>query len=118
MVILYVRDAMASLAFYRDVLGMKVLEASPHWVELDAGGIHLSLHPHPNMPAKREDTLPWVVFPVDDVRATHATMHARGVSFLCPPKEVCGDETSVGLSADLVDPDGNRLSIFGMVPRG
>jgi catechol 2,3-dioxygenase-like lactoylglutathione lyase family enzyme len=118
MVILYVRDAMASLAFYRDVLGMKPLEASEHWVELDAGGIHLALHPHPRMPEKREDSLPWVVFPVDDVRATYERMAQSGVRFMSPPKEVCSDATSVGLSADLLDPDGNRLSIFGTVPKG
>jgi catechol 2,3-dioxygenase-like lactoylglutathione lyase family enzyme len=97
MVILFVRDAMASLAFYRDVLGMTPLEASLHWVELEAGGVHLA--------------------PVDDPRAVYETMTARGVKFMGPPKEVVGDATSVGLSADLLDPDGNRLSLFGMVPR-
>ena len=117
LLICYVRDAMASLAFYRDVLGMTPLEASPHWVELDAGGIHLALHPHPKMPEKREATLPFLVFPVDDVRGTHARMVAHGVKFLTPPKEVFGDATMVGLAADLADPDGNLISIVGTVPR-
>ena len=116
MVILYVRDPMASLPFYRDVLGMTVKEASPHWAELECGGTSLALHPHPSMPAKREDTLPWVVFHVDDVHGAYQALLEKGVKFLSPPKQVCGDETYAGLSADLTDPDGNRLSVFGMVP--
>ena len=117
LLICYVRDAMASLAFYRDVLGMKPLEASPHWVELDAGGIHLALHPHSKMPEKREATLPFLVFPVEDVVGTYERMLAHGVKFLTPPKEVFSDANMVGLSADLADPDGNLISIVGTVPR-
>ncbi len=115
MVILYARDPMKSLAFYRDLLGLKVLEASPEWVELDGGGVHLALHHHPSMPEKRGGAEPWVVFSVDDVRGTYEALLAKGAKFLCAPKQACADETTVGLSADLADPDGNQISIFGMV---
>jgi extradiol dioxygenase family protein len=118
MVIVYSKDPMASLPFYRDLLGMRVQEASPHWVQLDCGGVSLSIHVHPNIPATRDEAAPWVVFQVDDVRGTYEALVAKGVRFLEPPKQVCGDETMVGLSADLLDPDGNRLSLFGMVPAG
>lgn len=115
LVILYVKDPIASLAFYRDLLGMKVVEASPGWVQLDGGGTHLALHPHPSIPADRGSACSWVVFEVDDVRGTHRALCDRGVSFLCEPKQVCGDEKKAGLSADLKDPDGNPISIFGYV---
>lgn len=118
MVILYVRDPMKSLAFYRDLLGMKVIEASPHWAELDGGGAHVALHPHDAIPEKREPTSPWVVFSVEDVRGAYETLVAKGAKFMGPPKQVCGDEKTVGLSADLLDPDGNQISIFGYVPAG
>src|SRR6187399_1399452 len=88
MMILYVRDPMASLPFYRDLLGMKVTEASPHWAELDGGGVSLALHPHPSLPEKRDPTSPWVVFFVDDVWGTYQALLAKGVTFLCPPKKV------------------------------
>lgn len=117
LLICYVRDAMASVAFYRDKLGMKVLEASPHWAELDAGGIRLALHPHPKLPATREPTLPFLVFTVDDVHGAYEALRAHGVTFLTPPKEVFGDESMVGLAADLADLDGNLISILGTVPR-
>jgi predicted enzyme related to lactoylglutathione lyase len=116
MVILYSKDPMGSLAFYRDLLGMTVKEASPHWVELDGGGVSLAIHEHPKMPTTRDEATPWVVFQVDDIRGTYEALRAKGAKFLGEPKQVCGDETTVGLSADLLDPDGNRISLFAMVP--
>jgi predicted enzyme related to lactoylglutathione lyase len=118
LVILYAKDPIASLAFYRDLLGMKVTEETPHWVQMDGGGVSLALHHHPKMPASRDEALPWVVFEVEDPRAAYEALKAKGAKFLEPPKQVCGDEKMVGLSADLLDPDGNRLSLFGMVPAG
>jgi catechol 2,3-dioxygenase-like lactoylglutathione lyase family enzyme len=117
LVILYVKDPVASAPFYRDLLGLPVKELSPHWAEFDAGPISLALHPHPAVPAKREATLPWVVFHVADVFATYARLKASGARFEKPPAEVCGDEKEAGMSADLEDPDGNRISLFSMVPR-
>ena len=87
LVIFYVRDPMASLPFYRDLLGMKVTEASPEWVALDGGGVSLALHPHPAIPAKREATSPWVVFDVDDVRGAYEALVAKGATVHRPPEE-------------------------------
>lgn len=117
LVILYVKDPMRSAPFYRDLLGLPVKELSPHWAAFDAGPVTLALHPHPNMPATREDVRSWFVFEVDDPFAEQARLSAKGVKFLRAPVEVCGDETMAGMSADLEDPDGNRLSLFGMMPR-
>jgi lactoylglutathione lyase len=114
MVILYARDPLRSLAFYRDVLGMTVKEESPEWVELDGGGVSVALHASPR-PVERTETSPWVVFAVDDVRGAYDALAAKGVRFLKPLTQVCGDEAHRGLSGDFHDPDGNALSIFGMV---
>ena len=50
-VILYVQDMGAQVSFYRDVLGLRVVEpqgagdwAGVHWVELDTGSCTLALH--------------------------------------------------------------------------
>ena len=116
LVIFYVRDPMASLAFYRDLLGMKVTEASPQWVQLDCGGTSLALHPHPSLPEKRDASNPWVVFQVDDVHGAYQALLDKGVKFISAPKQVCAYDTYVGMSADLADPDGNLLSLYGTVP--
>jgi extradiol dioxygenase family protein len=118
LVILYVKNPVGSAVFYREVLGMKVLEETPEWVELDAGGMHLALHVHPSIPVDRGDASSWVVFQVDDVMGTHRALSDRGVQFMSEPKQVCGDDQKAGMSSDFTDPDGNRLSIFGFVSRG
>jgi catechol 2,3-dioxygenase-like lactoylglutathione lyase family enzyme len=116
MVILYARDPQRSLGFYRDVLGMAVKESSPEWVELEGGGVSIALHVSPK-PVERTDTSPWLVFAVDDVRAAYDALEAKGVKFLKPLTQVCGDEKSRGLAGDFHDPDGNALSIFGTVSK-
>src|SRR5262249_51188022 len=105
LLIQYAKDPMKSLAFYRDVLGMKVVEESPQWVQLDGGGVHLALHAHEKLPAPRGVAHPWVVFEVDDPHAAYEALKSEGVAFRGPPVEVCGDEKTVGLSADFEDPD-------------
>jgi len=116
LVILYAKDPLASLAFYRDLLGMKVKEETPQWVELDGGGCSLALHSHTAIPATRDAAMPWVVFEVDDIRGTYEALKAKGAKFSNAPTKVCGDDAWWGLSADLHDPDGNQISIFGKVP--
>jgi len=109
-VILYVRDTEKSLPFYRDTLGMTVKEAHPGWVELDAGTFTLALHGAENVTVS--ETSPTVVFATENIHGTVEALEARGVKFLEPVKEVCGDETHVGLSATFKDADDNPLSVF------
>ena len=115
--ILYAKDVLKSVAYYRDTLGMKVKgEVNEFWTELDAGACTLALHKSESAPPQHKET-PVPVFHADDVRAAHAALQARGVkmSELHPVCEV-GDQ--VGLSAEFRDPDGNRLSVFGLVKKG
>jgi lactoylglutathione lyase len=117
LVIGYTRDTARSVAFYRGVLGMRVVEESPQWAQFDGGGVHLAMHVHPKLPAERGIAHPWIVFEVTDPHATYAALVAKGVVMKGPLQEVCGDETTVGLSGDFEDPDGNLLSILGNIPR-
>jgi catechol 2,3-dioxygenase-like lactoylglutathione lyase family enzyme len=45
LVMVIVSDMDRSVAFYRDVLGLKLLFQSPQWSQFDVGGVGLGLHP-------------------------------------------------------------------------
>src|ERR1700692_3988694 len=45
LVMIVVRNMERSVAFYRDVLGLKVLIHQENWSQLDAGNILIGLHP-------------------------------------------------------------------------
>jgi predicted enzyme related to lactoylglutathione lyase len=116
-VILYVRDVLESVPFYRDVLGIPVRHAEKGWGELETEGLTLALHGYDRPLPKLPGTSPNVVFSVDDIRVSHASLAAAGAK---PGKlhRVCAYDGKVGLSADFTDPDGNPLSVYGMVPEG
>jgi catechol 2,3-dioxygenase-like lactoylglutathione lyase family enzyme len=111
-VILYVKDTAKTVPFYRDTLGMKVKVDEQGWVELESGPVTLALHAEANLPAKREGQ-PIVVFNVENIQQAYESLKAKGVKFEKEPHVVCEAEGKSGKSADFVDPDGNRLSIFG-----
>ena len=109
-VMLGVQDLDRAVAFYRDKLGLTLQQQIPgDFAFFAAGGITLALSiPHAkNSPNKVGATE--VVFSVEDVRAAHEALRARGVQFTVEPRNVAGTLWS----ANFNDPDGHRLSIFG-----
>lgn len=115
--ILSVKDVLKAVSFYRDTLGMRVKgEANPYWTELESGGCTVALHKGGGTPPKSA-AAPIPVFRVADVRGTYKALKARGVK-ASEPHEVCSYEDQVGLSSEFRDPQGNRLSIFGLVKKG
>jgi predicted enzyme related to lactoylglutathione lyase len=74
------------------------------------------LHGEENPPAQRTGSA-IVVFAVDDLQGTYEALKAKGIKFNREPQVVCEAGDKVGKSADFTDPDGNSLSIFGMVSR-
>ena len=110
-VILYVQDMGAQVAFYRDLLGLKVKEpqgegdwASVHWVELDTGSCTLALHAGGQR--RLCEDAPKIVFRVTDVPGARQRIVRRGV----PMGEVRSPAPGVQVS-DGVDPEGNKFSI-------
>lgn len=108
--ILFTGDVARLRDFYVGALGLTVLEDSPGWIRLDAGGVVLALHALPGEPvgaasAPREDVYWKPCFRVDDVDAMRARLVAVGV----PMREVhrFGETTF----CDGVDPDGNIFQI-------
>lgn len=117
-IIIYVRDTEKSLAFYRDTLGLKVKLSHPGWAELETGGTILALHESDAPPSNRpEGAWPTLVFSVDDVHQATRALKEAGVTVTHEPRQVCEEGDKIGLSADFLDPDGNLLSIFSLVPR-
>lgn len=116
-VLLYADDFEAMLAFYRDVLGLKVVEINPgpeydegaDFVYLDAGGPGVEIFDRSVHPAE----LPMPVggsvragFQVGDLEATRDSLIARGIEV--------GEFVNRrwGRYVELTDPESNPLIIF------
>jgi catechol 2,3-dioxygenase-like lactoylglutathione lyase family enzyme len=110
---LFVKDLERMTAFYRDVMGLRPVEATrmDDWVEFEGGAIHFALHAIPEHIAKdidvpdpprpREQSSCKLTFTVDDLAAAEARLVAHGVSLLHRPWGAW----------DAVDPEGNVLGI-------
>jgi catechol 2,3-dioxygenase-like lactoylglutathione lyase family enzyme len=116
-VILYVKDAKKTAQWYSDTLGIPVKFAEDGWAELETSGTTLALHGHDKLPSKRDDAQPITVFNVEDIHGTYEALKQKGVKFEKEPHEVCAQDDFVGLSTDFTDPDGNKLSIYGKIPK-
>lgn len=116
-VILYVKDAKKTAEWYRDTLGVPLKFAEEGWAELETNGTTLALHSHEKLPATRGEAQAITVFNVDDIKGTYEALKQKGIKFEKEPQEVCAQDDFVGLSADFSDPDGNKLSIYGKVPK-
>src|SRR5207244_3521927 len=112
--IIFAKDMAVMRAFYGEALGLAPIAetSTPDWAEFAAGGMSLALHAIPrevaqaivvSSPSRARDDVPVkLVFWVDDVRAEHARLLARGVSMREPqPWGAC----------DGVDPEGNVFQI-------
>lgn len=116
-VIFYVKDVEKALGFYRDKLGMTVKVNRPGWAELDTGEVTLALHVSEKIPGRAVEGNSILVFPVENVYETYQALVTNGVKFEKPPEQVCEEGDQVGIAADFCDPDGNKLSIYSMMPK-
>ncbi|MEZ6071438.1 MAG: VOC family protein [Pirellulales bacterium] len=110
-VIVYVEDMAAQVAFYRDVLGLAVIEppsgtdpAGADWVLFDTGACRLALHGGGQRRFGAD--APKFVFAVDDVVARREWLLSAGVQV--------GDVRSPAPGVQVVDatdPEGNVFSL-------
>ncbi len=107
-VYLYASDLERSLAFYRDVLGLR-LERHPHdehWAEVAfANGTRFALHRATHRPPHAPATVE-VSFEVEDVDAAVERLRAAGATVTQVMHEPWGSLATV------VDPDGYELGLF------
>ncbi len=103
----WVADLERAVAFYRDVLGMKLLfRTGDEWAEFEGGGAKLGLHGPGS--GRRRSPGGTVVFRVDDLDAVRRDLEARGVRF----EEREGEVQGYARFAHFADPDGNTLGII------
>lgn len=82
-----VKDTERALAFYRDALGLRFLfRAPPALAFFDCGGVRLMLD-RPEAP-EFDHASSVLYFRVDDIRAAHETLAARGVTFRQAPHKI------------------------------
>jgi catechol 2,3-dioxygenase-like lactoylglutathione lyase family enzyme len=112
-----VTDIDGAVAFYRDVLGMRLLFQVPGQAMafFDCDGVRLYLG-RPESPEFRSN--PILYFTVQDVHEAHATLRERGVVFLDEPHVVNRTDSSELWMAFFRDPDGNNLAVMEEVARG
>src|SRR5919197_2174605 len=79
-------DTARAVAFYRDVLGLKLLfQAPPQLAFFDCGGVRLMLSPAEPEFDHQGSVL---YFAVEDIKAAHAALAAAGVTFRTAPHMV------------------------------
>ena len=104
-IMLMVKDIPATVKFYSEGLGLKVITSSPGWAELDADGTTLALHGASEN--GQSGSSPILSFHVDDVYATIAKLEEKGATL-----EGNVREPSFGKVAAMRTPDGSILSLL------
>ena len=109
-----VSDLDRSIAFYRDVLGLKFLFRAPNLAFFDCAGIRLMLGlPEPS----GESFHPILYFRVDDIQKAAEELIRRGITFETKPALVARMEKHDLWLAAFRDPDRNVIELMSEVPR-
>lgn len=102
MIKLYTADVPATVAFYRDVLGAVVQQASEDWGQVRLGGIDLGLHRGAN-----EESVGWEPsFRVPDIAAFRALLERHEVAVTRDFHDIPG-----GVTLSFRDPGGNSIAV-------
>ena len=99
---LFTSDMEKMAAFYRDVLGLKLIEDTPGWKQFDAGTCRLALHKGKSRVGARA---PKIGFYAKDVAKAKAWLEGRGAKL----GEIQSSETVSFCNGK--DPDGNTYAI-------
>ena len=105
-----VTDVDRAVAFYRDVLGMRLLfEAPPGLAFFDCGGVRLMLDGAARAQAGHSSV---IYYKVANLQASFTTLTARGAAFEAPPHLVAKLPDHELWMAFLRDPDRNLLALM------
>ena len=104
------KDTARAVAFYRDILGLKLLfEAPPQLAFFDCGGVRLMLSPaEPEFDHQGSV----IYFAVDDIKTTHAALTTAGVTFRSEPHMIARLPDREVWLADFLDSEGNVLALM------
>lgn len=101
-IILFTDQMNKMTAFYRDVMGLKLVTDDTTWKEFAAGGAQVALHSGPPSPGRKG---PKIAFHAKDVAAARAKLNARGARFAQVR------EFGNLVMCDGEDPDGNPIQL-------
>jgi catechol 2,3-dioxygenase-like lactoylglutathione lyase family enzyme len=101
-VMLFARNMKTMTRFYEEQLGLRVLERSGGFVDLDGGGCNIALHRTTTAQPGRTK----ICFYTEDVSATRAELMGRGV----PMGKDAGAGSGLKL-CDAKDPEGNIIQL-------
>jgi catechol 2,3-dioxygenase-like lactoylglutathione lyase family enzyme len=107
--IVHVHDLAESEEFYRDKLGLRVIESDDDYVKFDTGQVVLCLQrasDHGVSLASPRDDSSDTVFLVDDIAAMRAALERRGIVF------ARSRTYEIGAVVDFYDPNGHRLMLY------
>jgi catechol 2,3-dioxygenase-like lactoylglutathione lyase family enzyme len=100
----WVGDMPSAVAFYSDVVGLRLRRRGDEWSEFEAPPVMLALHATKE-PAPASGT---VVFRVEDLDDARLTLEKRGAVF----DEFVGEVAGTARFATFRDPDGNPIQII------
>ncbi len=110
-----VRDLARATAFYRELLGMKLLfEVPPDLAFFDCDGVRLALSIASDPMYEPPGSI--VYYRVADIDAAHAELERRGVEFLRGPHLVARLDAIEVWMAFFEDTEGNTLAITSERP--
>lgn len=113
-----VSDRARAVAFYRDILGMRLLfEAPPALAFFDCGGVRLMLSEPEGEGPHAGQCSSVIYYVVDEIQAAAAELQSRGVAFEGPPHVVARLPHADLWMAFLRDPDRNLLALMSEVSR-
>jgi len=114
-----VSDLPRAVAFYRDVLGMKLMfEAPPAMAFFDCGGVRLMLSlPEQEGSVAGQQFSSVLYYTVDDIQQAAAVLTGRGVVFEALPHVVARLPHADLWMGFFRDPSGNVLAIMSEVGR-
>jgi methylmalonyl-CoA/ethylmalonyl-CoA epimerase len=111
--VLLVAELERAVAFYRDILGMRLLFQVPRLAFFDCGGVRLML----SVPERPEFDHPSsiIYYKVDDLEHAYNTLSARGVHFEDRPHVIANMESYDLWMAFFRDSENNYLGIMSEV---
>lgn len=106
-------DTEKAVAFYRDVLGLKMLYQFGQLAFFDAGGVRLMISPPEKPEFDHANSI--LYFKVADIRAAHGALSARGAKFENEPTLIARMPDHELWMCGFRDPEGNLLELMSEV---
>lgn len=101
---LIVKEMDQSVAFYRDILGLRVQMHTPYWSGMNTGNVVVGLHPESEHSKVAPGGGCTFGFEVSDIQKSAEELKSKGVKFLMEPKR-----EDFAWLAVFADPDGYSI---------